>query len=66
LPTFTGAWDAYKTTVWAEMDWTKPRNMNAKNKKEANRSGRSINLEVLPSEADKKNWVVSFGDKGGD
>jgi len=28
--------------------------MNAKNKKEANRSGRRINLEVLPSEADKK------------
>ena len=41
-----------------------PRNMNAKNKVEANRS-RSINLEVLPSEADKKKMVVSFGDKGG-
>jgi len=41
-----------------------PRNMNAKNKVEANRS-RSINLEVLPSEADKKRLVLSFGDKGG-
>jgi hypothetical protein len=38
--------------------------MNAKNKVEANRS-RSINLEVLPSEADKEKMVVSFGDKGG-
>jgi len=39
--------------------------MNAKNKVEANRS-RSINLEVLPSEADKKTLVLSsFGDKGG-
>jgi len=39
--------------------------MNAKNKKEANRSRRNINLEVLPSEADKKKLVSSFGDKGG-
>lgn len=29
--------------------------MNAKNKKVANRNGRGINLEVLPSESDKKN-----------
>jgi hypothetical protein len=41
-----------------------PRNINAKNKVEANRS-RTINLEVLPSEADKKKLVLSFGDKGG-
>ena len=39
--------------------------MNAKNRIEANRSRRSINLEVLPSEADKKTLVLSFGDKGG-
>jgi len=45
------------------MDWTKPRNINAKNKKEARRNGRSINLEVLPSEADMKSLAVSGGGK---
>jgi hypothetical protein len=49
------------------MDLTKPRSMNAKNKKEANRSGRSINLEVLPSEADKKKLgTVVSGTREGD